>query len=348
MCDAMQWDNLKQDIHYTVRSFRRDAGFFAAAVLIIGLGIGANVAIFSVVNALLFRPLQFQGSDRLVWIANAGSDGGLSSQTTRVANYQDWQRRNKSLESMAAYFAFFDYGSYNLVGVGEPERLVGVGVSQSFLGFLGVQPELGRGFVDEECKWNGTPAVILTHGLWERRFGSDPRVIGRSITLNDKVTTVVGVLPAAFDFSTVFTPGSRIDMLTPFPISQETDRWGNTLAVIGRLKPNVTVQQAQAEFDVINEQIRREHPERWTFGARLTGLQEHLTSRFHRGLFVLLCAVGAVLLIACTNLSNLMLARAASRRKEIAIRSALGASRWRLVRQMLTESLVLSFLGAVL
>jgi putative ABC transport system permease protein len=344
----MHLDSLKQDIRYTLRSFRRDAGFFATAVLIVGLGIGANTAIFSVVNALLFRPLQFQSPDRLVWIANAGSDGGLSSQTSRVANYQDWQRMNHSLESLAAYFAFFDYGSYNLVGVGEPERLVGVGVSQNFLGFLGVQPELGRGFVDDECKWNGAQAVILTHGLWERSFGSDPRVIGRSITLNDKVTTVVGVLPAAFDFSTVFTPGSRIDMLTPFPITPETDRWGNTLAVIGRLKPRITVQQAQAEFDVINEQIRREHPDRWTFGARLTLLQDHLTSRFHRSLFVLLCAVGAVLLIACTNLSNLMLARAASRRKEIAIRAALGASRWRLVRQMLTESLVLSFLGAVL
>src|ERR1700680_194432 len=186
----MPLDNLKQDIRDTVRSFRRDAGFFATAVLIIGLGVGANTAIFSVVNALLFRPLQFQGSERLVWIANTGNTG-LSSETTKVSNYQDWVRLNKSMENMTAYFAFFDYGTYSLIGSGEPERLVGVGVAQNFLGFLGVQPELGRGFVDEECNWNGTPAVILTHGLWERRFGSDPRVIGRSITLNDKLTTVV-------------------------------------------------------------------------------------------------------------------------------------------------------------
>jgi putative ABC transport system permease protein len=161
--------------------------------------------------------------------------------------------------------------------------------------------------------------VILTHGLWERRFGSNPNIVGQSVTLNDKATTIVGVLPAAFDFSTVFTPGSRVDMLTPFPITPETDRYGNTLAVIGRLKPGVSVRQAQAEFDVMNEQIRREHPDRWTFGAALTPLQENLTRRFHRGLLVLLGAVGAVLLIGCTNLSNLMLARAASRRKEMAI-----------------------------
>jgi predicted permease len=211
-----------------------------------------------------------------------------------------------------------------------------------------VQPELGRGFVDEESKWNGRPAVILSHGLWERRFGGDPRVIGRSVTLNDKATTIVGVLPASFDFSTMFTPGSRIDMLVPFPLAPETDRWGNTLAVIGRLKANVTVAQAQAEFDLLNAQLRRAHPERWRWGAKLTSLQSYLTGRYRRGLVLLICAVVAVLLIACTNLSNLLLARAASRRKEIAVRSALGASRARLIRQMLTESLLLSCCGALL
>jgi predicted permease len=343
----MNWDNLIRDIRYTLRTLRRDAGFFATAVLMIGLGIGANTAMFTVVNALLFRPLQFKDPERLVWIANTGGDGGLSSVTSRVANFLDWQKMNHSLEGMAGYFAFFDYGSYNLIGSGEPARLIGVNVSQNFLSFLGTRLALGRNFDDEEAKWNGRPAVILTHALWQRQFAGDRNVVGRRITLNDKAATVVGVLPVEFDFGTVFTPGARVDMLVPFPLTQETDRWGNTLAILGRLKPGITAQQAQAEFDVMSQQIRSGHTDRWTFGAKITPLQQYLTGRFRRGMIVLLCAVGAVLLIACTNLSNLMLARAESRRKEMAIRSALGASRARLVRQMLTESLLLSCLGAV-
>ena len=343
----MRWDSIAQDFRYSLRSLARDRGFFATAILIVGLGIGANTAMFSVANTLLFRPLPLSHSDRLVWIANTGGDGGLSSVTSRVATYQDWRAAAHSMEDMTAWFAFFDYGTYSLIGTGEPERLIGVGVAQNFLSFLGVKPELGRGFVQEEAKWNGTRAVILTHSLWQRRFGADPKVIGRAITLNDQSTRIVGVLPASFDFSTLFTPGSRVDMLVPFPIAPETDRWGNTLAVLGRLKPHVTVAQAQAEFEVINDQIRRAHPDRWTFGAKITALHTYLTGRFHRGLMVLLGAVGLVLLIGCTNLSNLMLSRAASRRKEMAIRSALGAGRARLIRQVLTESLVISLLGAL-
>ena len=325
----MPLERLAQDIRFSFRTLRRDAGFFAAAVLIIALGIGATTAIFSVVNGLLFRPLRFQGADRLVWIENVGRRGGpagLSSITSRVSTFLEWQKNNRSFEELAAYFAFFDYGSYTMGGGDEPERLIGVGVSQNFLSFLGASPALGRNFTADECKDNVPLAVILTHGLWQRRFGSDPKIIGRQLTMNDRPATVIGVLPADFDFQSVFVPGSRVDMLVPFPLTQATDRYGNTLAVMGRLKPGVSVQQAEAEIDVINENLRRAEPQRWTFGGKVLELREHLTGRFRRGLLVLLCGVGAVLLIACTNLSNLMLARGAARRKEVAIRSALGAA----------------------
>ncbi len=343
----MTWNDLTWDVRYTFRSFSRDTGFFAVAVLIIGLGIGANTAIFSVINPLLFRPLPFHEPERLVWIANSGREGGLSTVTSRTSNLRDYRRLNQSFEDLTGYNAFFDYSSYTLVGEGEPERLVGVGVAQNFLDVLGVQPEIGRNFVEEECIWDGRRAILLTHGFWERRYGLDPGIVGRSITLNDRPTTVVGVLPEGFDFASTFSPGTRTDFLIPFPISDETDRWGNTLVILGRLGPGITIEKAQAELDLINRQLKEADPARWGLGAAVTGLQEKITGRFRRALVVLGCAVGVVLLIACTNLSNLLLSRVAARRKEIAVRRALGASRARLIRQMLTESLVLSSCGAV-
>jgi hypothetical protein len=198
-------DGFRQDLRHGLRAMRRDAAFCAVAISILGLGIGANTAIFSVANTLLFRPLPFRDAQRLVWIANTGSSG-LSGATTRVSNYRDWRTMNRSFEDLTAYFAFSDYGSYNLLESGEPERLAGYGVAQNFFSLLGVQPMLGRVFDADEAKWNGRKAAILTHGLWERRFGSDPKVIGRSITLNDQPTTIVGVMPQEFDFASVFVP----------------------------------------------------------------------------------------------------------------------------------------------
>ena len=331
---------------YAFRVLIKSPGFTAVAVLTLALGIGANTAIFSFVNAVLLRPLPFQEPARLIWIANI-YEGGLSGVTSTVFNFLDWKKMNQSCSDLAAYFAFSDYSGYILSGKGDPEHTSGMGISQKFLEVLGVHPALGRSFDAEESKWNGRKAVILTHGFWQRRFASDPNIVGQAITLNGQPTVVVGVMPETFDFPGVFTPGSKVDMLTPFPLAPETQRWGNTLAVVGRLKPRVTATAAQAEFNVINDQLRKSHPERGTdFGAKITLLQDHVRGNFRQSLVLLFCAVGFVLLMACANLSNLLLARASSRRKEIAVRIALGATRRQLITQMLTESVLLSFAGA--
>jgi predicted permease len=340
-------DTLVQDLRYTARTLRRDAGFSTFAILIVGLGIGASSTVFSVVNALLLRPLPFRDPERLVWIANRDVSG-LSGQTTQVGHFSDLREKNQSFSDLAAYFAFYGVGDNKLTGHGEPERLSGVPISENFFSLLGVQPQLGRLFSPEECKWNGPKAVLLSHGLWQRRFASDPGIVGRPLTLNDEPFTVVGVLPASFDFASVFAPGSRIDLYFPFPLTAETNRWGNTLAIIGRLKPGVTVESAQAELRILAEQITRAHPERNGFEGRLRPLAQQVSGRIKPALVVLACAVGVVMLIVCANLSNLLLARTATRQKEIAIRTALGAGQGRLLRQMLTESVVLSCCGAVL
>src|SRR5579863_7730290 len=323
-------DSVLQDLRYTFRTLRRDAGFTTFAILIVGLGIGASTTIFSVVNALLIRPLPFRDPGRLVWIANNGKDG-LSGETTQVDNFLDLRRQSKSYSDLAAYFAFYGVGDNKLTGVGEPERLSGVPVSGNFFPLLGVEPQLGRLFSADECKWNGPKAVLLSHGLWVRRFASDPRIVGRALTLNDAAVTVVGVLPASFDFASVFTPGSHIDLFFPFPLTSETNRWGNTLSIVGRLKPGVSVQSAQAEATLISGRITRDHHrERNDFGALLSLLKDHVSGRLRSALLVLSCAVGVVMLIVCANLSNLLLARTATRTKEVAIRAALGAGRRRL------------------
>ena len=339
-----------QDLRYTLRTLRRDPGFTAFAVLIVGLGIAASSTIFSVVNTLLIRPLPFDDPNRLVFITNneGGLAGDMSGETIQVGHLLDLRERNHSFSDLAAYFAFYGVGDNKLTGAGEPERLSSVPVSQNFFPLLGVRPQLGRLFNADECRWNGPKAVLLSYAFWKRRFAADPNVLGRKLTLNDAPVTVIGVLPASFDFATIFAPGSRIDLYSPFPLTPETNRWGNTLATIGRLRPGVTIQTAQAEFTALSEQIARQHPERNTLTPRLNQLEQRVTGRLRPALLVLACAVGFVMLIVCANLSNLQLARTATRQKEMAVRVAMGAGRQRLIRQMLTESLVLSGCGALL
>jgi predicted permease len=344
----MALDNLVQDLRYTARTLRRDAGFTTFAILIAGLGIGASATVFNVVNTLILRPLPFAAPQQLVWIGNFDSSG-LSGQTTQVGYMLDLRERAQSLSALTGYFAFYGVGDNLLSGKGEPERLSGVPVSDNFFDTLGVKPLLGRDFNAEECKWNGPKAVMLAHGLWRRRFDSNPSIVGTTITLNDQAHTVVGVLPPSFDFATVFAPGSHFDLYFPFPLSPETNRWGNTMAMIGRLKPGVSVDQARAEIRTLAPLMTREHPERNTFlGAVVKPLADQVSGRVRLAVWVLAGAVGMVMLIVCANLSNLLLARTASRQKEIAIRTALGAGRRRLLAQMLTEGIVLSCSGALL
>ena len=344
----MAFPELLQDLRYTIRVLRRDAGFATFAILIAGLGIGASVTVFSVVHTLLLRPLPFDEPDRLVWIAN-GNTAGLSGQTTQVGHMLDLRERTQSLSAVAGFFAFYGVGDNLLSGKGEPERLSGVPVSDNFFDVLGVRPTHGRTFNSEECTWNGPKAVMLAHGFWERRFNSDASIVGTALTINNEPHTVVGVLPASFDFGSVFAPGSHFDLYFPFPLAEQTNRWGNTMAMIGRLKPGLTPEAAHAEVRTIAAQLSAENANRRnTFQGNVKPLRDQVSGRIRLAVWVLAGAVGMVMLIVCANLSSLLLARTAARQKEIAIRTALGAGRWRLVAQMLTEGLVLSCSGAIL
>jgi len=336
-----------QDLRYVCRTLRRDTGFTTFAIVILALGIGASATVFNVLNALLVRPLPFREPQQLMWITNHDSRG-LSGQTTQVDYLLDLRRRNQSFTDLAAYMAFYGVGDYLFTGRGEPERMSGVPVTENFFETLGVKPMIGRLFTAEECRWHGPKVVLLGYGIWSQRFASDPSIVGRAITLNNEPYTVAGVLPSSFDFSTVFAPGSHLDLYLPFPLSPETNRWGNTLAIIGRLKPGAAAGSARAELRILARQMAKAHPERNEFEGYLMPLASHVNGRLRIALYVLAGAVGMVMLIVCANLSNLLLARAASRQKELAVRAALGAGRARLMRQMLTESLALSCAGAAL
>jgi predicted permease len=341
---ARWFTDLTQDLRYAFRGMRRDAAFTTFVILIAGCGIGASATVFSVVNALLLRPLPFRDPQHLVWIAN-------QEWSMQVSQFLDLRERNKSFSDLAGSASVGSgAGDIELTGTGEPERLTSAPVTQNFFPLLGVEPTIGRSFTLEECqgRFRTPPAALLSYGFWQRRFASDPAVVGRKLMLNNKPVTVVGVLPASFDFASVFSPGTPVDLFIPWPLTDETNRYGNTLKAIGRLKPGATPESAQAEFTLLGNQLKSQYPDRNPVKPWLSPLQRHVNGRVSPALIVLACAVGVVMLIVCANLSNLQLARLGSRQKEMAVRAALGAGRLRLVRQMLTESVALSCCGAAL
>jgi len=343
-------DILLQDLRYTFRTLRRDPGFAAIAILILALGIGANIAVFSVVNTILLQPLPFHDPQQLVWITGIPGRGGLSSQTYSTDAYKTFLSQQRSFQDVTGYFAFSTSDNTRLMGRGEPLLLSGILVNGNFFQTLGVQPILGRLFRSEECQKNAPPVTLLSYAFWKRQFGADPDIVGKAVNFDGRSVTIIGVLPETFDFGSVFSPGSTVDTYGP-AILDDMEDWGNTLALIGRLKPEVSIGQAQAEADLLFPRLlfSFKHPD-WggNYTGKLSVLKEYVSGKLRRSLIVLWCAVGLILLIVCVNLSNLMLARAAARSKEFAMRNALGAGRGRLVRQLLTESLVLSGIGAVL
>jgi predicted permease len=336
-----------RDIRYGLRSLKRDAGFSTFAILMVTLGIAASATVASVVGALWLRPLPVRDSADLAWVqvASENQQGDLSSETLKVNPYVEYREQNRSFSDVAAYFAFYGIKDRKMVGTGEPERLTAVPVTQNFFPLLGITPRLGRTFSEGESR-DSLPVVVLSEGFWKRRFGgSESDIIGRELTINDRAMTVIGVVP--FDFGALFAPGTAVDLYVPLPLSAALNRSGNTLSAVGRLRPGVTMAQAQAEADVLTPPIGERH-DRDGLRLRMQPLEERVRGQIRPALLLLSGAVLAVMLIVCANLSNLQLARAAARQRELAIRVALGAGRGRLISQLLTESLLLSGMAAAL